>query len=232
MNTITSSVQRVGSSSRPVAHVPDVDFDDVPSPRASPSFTTKRSLANGNASRTSLPSRLSQSAVYRDDGDDSDGVAGAPNYGYGDYGNDMDTDDSPPPPPPQGSRTPRNGQTPRRTSFSRLDQEDEREEEVVEEETGVYSRSPSEKARGKKPMVYQDDDSPMEMEPEIAQGFDDMGPVPMDENADVEEQPIMIKKKVKEDKASRNSRKENEGVPRGRPRQKKVVLREGTHPNH
>ena len=213
-----------------MAHVPDVDFDDVPSPRASPSFTTKRSLANGNASRTSLPSRLSQSAVYRDDNDDSDGDAGARHYDYGDYGNDMDTDDSPPPPPPQGSRTPRNGQTPRRTSFSRLDQEDEPEEGQGEEETGDYNRSPSEKARGKKPVVYQDDDYPME--PEIAQEFDDMGPQPMDEEPDVVEQPFLMKKKVKEDKASKNSRKENEGAPRGRPRQKKVVLREGTHPNH
>ena len=70
------------------------------------------------------------------------------------------------------------------------------------------------------------------VEPEIAQEFDNMGPQPMDEEPDVEEQPFLMKKKVKEDKASKNSRKENEGAPRGRPRQKKVVLREGTHSNH
>ncbi|KAI0723819.1 Mif2/CENP-C like-domain-containing protein [Cerioporus squamosus] len=227
VNTITSSVQRVGSSSRPVAHMSDVDFDDVPSPRASPSFTTKRSLANGNASRTSLPSRLSHSSVYRDDDDDSDGYAGPPMDDYGDYGNDMD--ESPPPPPPHGSRTPRNGQTPRRTSFAHLDQEaDEQDEAQVEEEMEDYRRSPSEKARGKQPMVYQDDEQ--EMEPEIAQGFDNLDQQPMDEEPPEEEEapPPKKGKRGREEKASKNSRKENDGAPRGRQRQKKVVLREAT----
>ncbi|RDX46946.1 hypothetical protein OH76DRAFT_1442600 [Lentinus brumalis] len=232
VSTITSSMQRIGSSSRPVAHPSDVDFDDVPSPRASPSFTSKRSQANGNASRTSLPSRsrLSHSTIYRDDDDDdSDGDAGAPDYDYGDYGNDMDVDESPPPPPPQGSRTPRNGQTPRRTSFVHLDQEeDEHEEAQVEEEMEDYRRSPSEKARGKQPMAYQEEEQ--EMEPEIAQGFDDLDEQPMDEDPQEEEEapPPKKGKKGREEKASKNSGKENDGAPRGRPRQKKVVLREAT----
>lgn len=236
VSTITSSMQRIGSSSRPVAHPSDVDFDDVPSPRASPSFTSKRSQANGNASRTSLPSRsrLSHSTIYRDDDDDdSDGDAGAPDYDYGDYGNDMDVDESPPPPPPQGSRTPRNGQTPRRTSFVHLDQEeDEHEEAQVEEEMEDYRRSPSEKARGKQPMAYQEDEQ--EMEPEIAQGFNDLDEQPMDEDPQEEEEapPPKKGKKGREEKASKNSGKENDGAPRGRPRQKKVVLREGTHSKH
>ena len=65
---------------------------------------------------------------------------GAPNYDYSHYGDDMDLD-SPPPPPPQGSRTPRNGQTPRRTSFANLDQEaSEQEDEAQVEQETDYDR--------------------------------------------------------------------------------------------
>ena len=67
MTTITSSVQRVGSSSRPVAHSSDVDFDKVPSPRESPALSHRRSLAQR---RNSGPSHLSQSTVAQDDDDD------------------------------------------------------------------------------------------------------------------------------------------------------------------
>ncbi|KAI0748437.1 Mif2/CENP-C like-domain-containing protein [Daedaleopsis nitida] len=221
MNQITSSVQRVGSSSRPVAHTSDVDFDQVPSPRASPSFASRRAQANARTSRTSIPSRLSQSMVANDDEDESDVEPGAPNFDYGDYGDDMDLDS---PPPPKGSRTPRGEQTPRRTSFTQIEQEADDQEEEAQVEEMDYDRSPSEKARGKRPMVYEDQEE--EMEPEIAQGFDDIDHEPMEE--DEEPPQPKGKKKGKDDKAPKNSRKENDGVPRGRPRAKREVLREAS----
>lgn len=217
-------MQRVGSSSRPVAHNSDVDFDQVPSPRASPSFASRRALANANASRTrtSIPSRLSYSTVAQDDDVESDIDPGPPNYDYGgSYGDDMDLDS----PPPPASRTPRKGQTPRRTSFANLDQEADVQDEGQLGEQTDYGRSPSAKALGKQRMVYENQYE--EMEPDIAQGLNDVEEEPIEEEAD-QPAPVQRKgKKGKEDKASKNSRKENDGAPRGRPRGKKVVLREG-----
>ncbi|TBU35568.1 Mif2/CENP-C like-domain-containing protein [Dichomitus squalens] len=231
VNTITSSVQRVGSSSRPVAHNSDVDFDAVPSPRASPTYTARRAAPNGHG-RTSVPSRLSQSMVAAEDDDESDVDAGAPKYDYGGYGDDMELDDSPPP-PPQNPRTPRSGQSSRRTSFANLDQEASEDERQAVENDMDFGRSPSEKARGKQraSAVYQDRDE--EMEPEIAQGLGDIEQEPMNDEQEGSvlepEETVLEQPRGKKGKKVTNSkRKENEGAARGRPRAKREVLREVT----
>ncbi|KAI0636564.1 Mif2/CENP-C like-domain-containing protein [Trametes polyzona] len=178
VNAITSSVQRVGSSSRPVAHTSDVDFDEVPSPRASPSYTSRKSLPSSRSLPLSSRSRLSQSTVApEEDYDDSDG-GDVPHFDDFDDNMNIDEPDHPPP----TARTPRHGQTPRRTSFAQMDQEAE-EEAQVEEET-EFDRSPSAKARGKQrasyisppPAGYDDD-----MEPEIAHGLEEVVQEPVDE---------------------------------------------------
>lgn len=235
MNSITSSVQRVGSSSRPVAHQSDVDFDTVPSPRASPTYTaTARRGAPNGYNRKSIPSRLSQSMVAPEYDEESDNDPGAPNYDYGGYGeDDMQLDNSPPPPLP-ASRTPHSARSSRRTSFANLNQEeDEHLDEQQVEGDMDFHRSPSDKARGKRrATVYEDRDE--EMEPEIAQGLDDVeqDPVnePMDEEEPVQEEPRGKKGKKKgwEPKAATNKGKENAGATRGRPRAQKQVLRDGT----
>lgn len=157
--------------------------------------------------------------VAQDD-DDSDVDAGAPNYDYGGYGDDMDMDESPTQATPKASRTPRNDQMSRRLSFATLEQDEQDEEEVEEDVEPV--RSPSEKARGKQRMVYADPQD--DMEPDIAQGLDGIEEEPMDmEDEPVEEEVPPPKKS----KASKNSRKENDGAPRGRSTARKTVLREG-----
>ncbi|KAI0362563.1 hypothetical protein OH77DRAFT_1507986 [Trametes cingulata] len=226
VNTITSSVQRVGSSSRPVAHTSDVDFDEVPSPRASPSYTARKSLPHGRGVRSPGPSRLSHSTVIQEQDDDSDGSVGGGAPDFGDYGNDMDDEDDY---PQQDTRTPRQGQTPRRTSFAQMDQEAEEEAQVEDEMD--YDRSPSAKARGKQrasyvspPPLPQDDD----MEPEIEQGLRDVEQEHIEEED--EEPPSKKGGKRKREAPGKNARKENQG---GKPREKarsrkEVVLRELT----
>ncbi|KAH9900941.1 Mif2/CENP-C like-domain-containing protein [Cubamyces lactineus] len=225
VNTITSSVQRVGSSSRPVAHNSDVDFDEVPSPRASPSYTARKSLPHNRSLPSARPSRLSQSTVAQeDDGDDDSVDGGVPDYGdYGDYGNDMEDEEDH---VEQDTRTPRNAQTPRRASFTQMAQEVDEEVEVEDEVD--FNRSPSEKARGKQrasfvspPPAPPDED---DMEPEIRHGLDEVDAEPFDEE---QEPPSKKGGKQQKDKG-KNARKENAQA-RAKPRQRRdVVLRELT----
>ncbi|KAI0373070.1 hypothetical protein BV20DRAFT_853089 [Pilatotrama ljubarskyi] len=228
VNTITSSVQRVGSTSRPVAHTSDVDFDEVPSPRASPSYTARKSLPHSRGIRSPGPSRLSHSTVVQDQDDESDGSVGGGSPDFGNYGNDMDDEEDY---PQQDPHTPRKGQTPHRTSFAQMDQEAEEEAQVEDEMD--YDRSPSAKVRGKQrasfvspPPPPPDDD----MEPEIEQGLQDVEQEHIEE--DDEEPPNKKGGKRKRDKeaASKTIRKENQG---GKPREKArprkdIVLRELT----
>lgn len=186
-----------------------------------------------------MRSRLSQSTVAQDDDDESDGDPGVPNYDYGDDGADMEID-SPPPPPsrtPQASRTPRHTQTPRRPSFATLAEEGEPDDQPADwsiDDIGdgdVEEDQPlSAKSRGKQrasAVRHADEVDEMDVEHEIAQGLNDaeLEPIP-EEDEPVEEQ-LPPPKKGKKGRAAKNSRKENEGVPRGRPRTKKDVLREG-----
>ncbi|PIL24353.1 hypothetical protein GSI_14106 [Ganoderma sinense ZZ0214-1] len=240
VNSITSSVQRVGSSSRPVAHRSDVDFDAVPSPRASPTYTaTARRAAPNGHSRTSIPSRLSQSMVAPESDEESDNEPGAPNYDYDDYGTaDMQLDNSPPPSLPAShvSRTPHSVRSSHRTSFANLNQEEEddpADEQQVDGDMDDFNRSPSEKARGKRrATVYDDQD--VAMEPEMEPGLDDcrvgIMDEPMGEEEPVQEEPRgrKGKKRGREEKAASTKRKENAGVTRGRPRAQKEVLRDVT----
>ncbi|KAH9852741.1 Mif2/CENP-C like-domain-containing protein [Lenzites betulinus] len=217
MKAITSSVQRIGSSSRPVQHTSDVDFDEVPSPRASPSYTAPRkSLPRSSNAYPPVRSRLSHSTVVEDGEIDYDSDDAAPDD-FGGYGDNMgDEDDY----PQQAARTPRNGQTPRRTSFAQIDQDAEEEAHV--EEAMVSDRSPSAKARGKQRASYV---SPPpipydEMEPEIAQGLDDVDRLSIDGD---EEPPSMMVRQVKRAKENKERAK-----PREKARPRKVVLRELT----
>ncbi|GBE81851.1 predicted protein [Sparassis crispa] len=234
VRTLTSSVQRVGSSLRPVAHGADVDFDKVPSPRGSPAVNGRKSLGRGRSS-ISGPSHLSQSTVAQDFEDihvDNDGPSMDKGGGFGGFDDD-DSDNEPAisPPPPQ-SHPKVNGHVSRRTSFAQIDQEDEDEDQ----EPGVYD-SPSARARGKQRASVnpprQDEDP--EMEDEIAQGFAEIEQEPMDEDVQEVEEERPRKRGVqdkddslqKEQPASKKKRTENEGAkkPRGRPR-KENVLRE------
>ncbi|CDO73663.1 hypothetical protein BN946_scf185014.g133 [Trametes cinnabarina] len=229
VNSITSSVQRVGSSSRPVAHTSDVDFDEVPSPRASPSYTSRKSLPHSRSIRSSRPSRLSQSIIPQGDGDDD---ASSVDGGLADYGGyddeNMDQEDGR---VEQATRTPRNGMTPRRSSFAQMVQEADEEAEVEDEMD--FDRSPSEKARGKQrasfvsPPPAPPDDY---MEDEIQQGLQAIEEEPMEQEPEAPEEPPSKKgSKRKKESSAKDTRKENDQPRTTRPRQRKdIALRELT----
>ena len=133
------------------------------------------------------------------------------------------------------SRTPLASRTPRRTSFTNLEQEadgpdleDKIDAIEDEDDSPNHHRSPSEKARGKQRASYAPLDEERQdeyIEPEISHALDDVEMEPISEE-DVGEEPPP--QKVRDmAKAAKNKRKENEGAPRGRPRKKKEVLREG-----
>lgn len=112
-NPPSPSTRRLGqSSSQPVPRTSDVDFDSVPSPRRS---KQSRVLRQSNGAG---PSNLSKSIVAFDD-EEQDG--GVDDNGFDDYdppGNDISPDIH------AASQ-----RTPRRTSFSAMDQDDDEDEE-------------------------------------------------------------------------------------------------------
>lgn len=198
-NPPSSSTRRIGqSSSRNSTRHSDVDFDSVPSPRSS-------RLRHSNAG----PSNLSKSTVAydgnQDDYDDDDDAGGG---GFDDYdppGNDVQ-------------------RTPRRTSFSAINQDDEDDDEHeieddVEAAVGTTpietssARKGSGKGKGKAraispPIVPASDDLPQyeyeaqddgmggEMEDDIAQGLQDveMGAGSDNEDDEEEGEPVQVKK--------------------------------------
>lgn len=117
-STNLNSTRRLGqSSSRPVPRSSDVDFDSVPSPRRS---QQSRVLRQSNGAG---PSNLSKSTVAFDDDEGGEVDGGGGDDGFDDYdppGNDASPD----------AHT-ASQRTPRRTSFSALDQDDEEEEEAI-----------------------------------------------------------------------------------------------------
>lgn len=191
---ITSSVQRVGSSSRPVHRSSDVDFDEVPSPRRRMS-----GLSNGRQSLglgfSPGPSRLSV-ATLREDLADGIEVDFGDNVPY-----DDDSDNEPmASPPPQPTR---------RTSFTQMDQDEdeEPEEEQVEEE--LNHRTPtSAKAKGKQRQIQPYEDEEM---PDAGELFDDDGDLGL---PDVGEALEEVEEEVEEDREETPKPKKSRPPPR------------------
>lgn len=193
VNTITSSVQRVGSSSRPVQQRSNIDFDSVPSPRnASSAYSRRAPAAKGPSAG---PSHLSRSAV-RQDMDDDDSDAG----GFGDIPFDAGYDDGnlPPSDPESDSdRTPvpkgRQSLGFRRSSFMEIGQEDpqdedeqmQEEEQEEEEEQQVERHVSGKQAKGKgKGKSRHVEEPEPEVEDEIALGLDEVEQQPDEEFGD------------------------------------------------
>ncbi|KAH9843121.1 Mif2/CENP-C like-domain-containing protein [Rhodofomes roseus] len=233
VNTITSSVQRVGSSSRPVAHSSDVDFDKVPSPRESPAYSHRRSLLQ---SRNSGPSHLSQSTVAQDDDEPADdGMEyGGPDFDGG-GGFDSDEDDAPAQShhgSQQHSQRRSSVHTSRRTSFAQMDQEDDEEEQAGQ----MTDNEPTPKAKGKRRDTGDEPQPDYDMEDNISRGLAEVDQEPSDE------EDVPLRKRTGQDRGdddsiekhqqpSKKARTENEGAkkPRGRPKgSKNNVLRELT----
>ncbi|KAI0950236.1 hypothetical protein AcV7_008770 [Taiwanofungus camphoratus] len=232
VTSIVSSVQRVGSSSRPVARTSDVDFDKVPSPRPSSAFSSRKSSGRGRSPPG--PSQLSQSTMAQDY-EDIQMDYGGMDEGRGgldfEAGFDSDDDDEPPVSSyqQQQSQQKRKDVLPRRSSFMQIDQDDEDDEEQVEAEMGADG-SPMAKVKGK--LRVNGDLPHQDMEEDFAQGLAEVDQEPMDEDEEQlresdrnerSENNVVEKQRAKNKKA----RSENEGArkPRGRPR-KQNVLRE------
>jgi centromere protein C len=176
-----NSVRRVGSSSRPVRHSPDTNFDDIPSPRPA---SRRQSKVND---KSAGPSRLSQSYVAAHDPSDIPGESGSEEDGGSRF--------VPAPSLPPVS--------PEHPSFSQLDQEEEEGEQ--QEVTPKASRADLSSRGGRKSVRYQEDEeeeerprqsnkrrqSPAEedVEEEISQALQD---VDMDEAEEeqAEQQPL------------------------------------------
>ncbi|KAH9952029.1 Mif2/CENP-C like-domain-containing protein [Amylocystis lapponica] len=215
IKSLTSSIQRVGSSSRPVARTSDVDFDKVPSPRPS-AHSSRKSLPRVPSPR---PSRLSQSTLtHQDDTQVDDGM----DYGGPDFGGFVSDDDDEPPPVSVHQSHRKSIASSRRTSFTQMDQDEEEEGQL--EDMDVISPL-SMKAKGKQrangDLPHQD------MEEDIAQGLADVDQVP----EDVEDGPQSRdnREDTPEERPAKKKKGANEGAtkPRGRPR-KENVLREVT----
>ncbi|EPQ57776.1 hypothetical protein GLOTRDRAFT_136648 [Gloeophyllum trabeum ATCC 11539] len=116
-----SSIRRTGSSSRPVPHSSDVDFDTVPSPRPRTSSAAPRrqSTANGPG-----PSALSRVSITREEVQYEEDVdlppSDLPDYDYG-------------------------------PSFAHLDQDDDDDDDDAEEQQVVQSISPAKRGRQSSP---------------------------------------------------------------------------------
>ncbi|KZT09565.1 uncharacterized protein LAESUDRAFT_722528 [Laetiporus sulphureus 93-53] len=248
VNAITSSVVRVGSYSRPVAHTSDVDFDKVPSPRDSPIFSARRTAIHA---RSPGPSHLSQTALGpidedapMDDGDMDYG--GGPDFDAAGFDSDDDNDlpVAPYPDEPQEPMKTNGGPTPR-TSFAQMDQEEEDEKQQYEDDEHMPMDvdSPTIRTQDEQLANGHVSHEDMDMEDDIAHGLEEVEQGPDEEDVE-EEQP---KKRDGEERgdddsiekhqpANKKARKEteNEGAkkPRGRPRKKDNVLRELTYEDH
>ncbi|PCH37933.1 hypothetical protein WOLCODRAFT_161168 [Wolfiporia cocos MD-104 SS10] len=204
VSAITDSVQRVGSSTRPVSQSSDVDFDAVPSPRPVP----RKSVGYP---RPSTSSRLSKSTLRDDDESEQeqdDGGDGGDD-GFGQAGFDSDDDDVPvapydssPKSQSRGQQARASGTTPRRKSFAQIEEEDEEEEdderhEHQEPDEELDSRpSGSFSSKGKRRYEddvhelepVQDQDHDMDVEDDIAQGMADVEMQQFSEDEEEQEQ--------------------------------------------
>ncbi|KAI0797485.1 Mif2/CENP-C like-domain-containing protein [Abortiporus biennis] len=252
---IMSSVQKVGSSSRPVRRSDDVDYNEIPTARGrlSSAFSHRSSFGNSLNNRSTVtPSRLSKSTVAAQESEDepiydNDGEYGDNLGGYDDAGPPTDDDASENEPmAPPSPLAPRSAA--RRTSFQQLAREESVEDDVDNEATPTRNNSRlsqplSAKAKGKQkqPSVIPEDDfeNGIQVEEEIERGLADVndGPEGQEEAGMEEDREETPKPKGKtrrrdnddstEKPASKKAKTENEGAkkPRGRPR-KDNVLRE------
>ncbi|KAF7778435.1 hypothetical protein Agabi119p4_2780 [Agaricus bisporus var. burnettii] len=216
----TPTLRNTSGSSRPVARSSEVDFDDIPSPRTRSSIS--RSAKAG-------PSGLSKFTVFQDTLPDSDSDNEPADFG--DYGNDMDVsgttdmngnfeaEGSLPPSPVQES-------SPRRKSFSQIDQDLDNQE--AGESEPPPSESPPRLDKGKRKAVLEDiqegdedgEEDEEREENEIANGLDDLDDEPENNSS-----PASKKQRVREEEPAkkpraRRSKKENrvyrEGIRKSR----------------
>ncbi|TCD64256.1 hypothetical protein EIP91_004325 [Steccherinum ochraceum] len=230
--SITSSVQRVGSSSRPVHRSSDIDFDDIPSPRRTMSALShgRRSLGLG---LSPARSRLSTATNPQDL---ADGLEVDDNFDVGDF-NPPDPDDDSDNEPllsPSPSAAPA-----RRRSFQQMDEEEEEEEEQVEEE--VNAKTPtSAKAKGKQRQVEPEPEDDQDMPDAFEGGFDDgdMDPPEMedmpqqDEEEEEDREETPKPKKVRGKRNERDENAEEEERPKPKRKRRDGILREVIQDNN
>ncbi|THH23100.1 hypothetical protein EUX98_g8078 [Antrodiella citrinella] len=223
---ITSSVQRVGSSSRPVHRSSDVDFDDIPSPRRPvPRLSNgRRSLGFGLSPG---PSRLSVATNPRDL---ADGLDVDDNFDVGGYyPPDDDSDNEPMPAPSPSPAPPR-----RRRSFQQMEEEAEENEEMqVEEEVNENANTPiSAKAKGKQRQVAPEEDE--EMQDAFDHGGDNGDLEPPDvEDTQEEEEDREATPKLKKGQGKRKvARSENDDESKPKKKRRDGILREVIQDNN
>ncbi|PBK93241.1 hypothetical protein ARMGADRAFT_992935 [Armillaria gallica] len=196
-----SSSRRIGSSSRPVARVSDVDFDRVPSPR----LQSSRSNGRGR-------SRLSETVTAQDIADeqlehseDQDGDA----MNNGDYDN-FGQDDVP---------------SPQQTSFMEMDRDDDDEQQGDADETLPTVTSAKKSKKGKQRVTLEELDD--DVEAGIAHELEQLDREPLsDEDEETSQKKVRVEKaKAKKKAVSTSSRrlKENRSMsPEGVRRSKRL----------
>ncbi|KAI0080507.1 hypothetical protein K474DRAFT_1657637 [Panus rudis PR-1116 ss-1] len=207
ISAITSSVQRVGSSSRPVNHSSDVNFDEIPSPRRNSTSSHSRRRS------TPGPSHLSRSNATHDFSDEDFG-------GFNDVPGPSPSDESDNEPMQTPSRSNR------RTSFKQLDM-DEDDQEI---EQGVEARTPlSVKARGKlRRSDIPPDDDDEDMEDDIAAGFDDIEHGFPDADPDPGLEPEPAEEGEETPRANKSKQREGSETPiKAKPKKKGRVENDG-----
>ncbi|KAJ6531069.1 Mif2/CENP-C like-domain-containing protein [Mycena capillaripes] len=190
-------------TARPISRTSEVDFDQVPSPRAP-----------GSARRTAGPSRLrAQDLLDQDEGEDDYDGGGD---GFDDYGAQEDDYGAQP------------GDSPRQLSFTEMDTRDDDDEEEEEElPPPPPQRVSPRKGKGKAPEpepVHEDEDN--DMEDDIAHGMDDveMTPPDSDEEPSPPKKAPAAKEKPKPPAAKSKRQKENREVPEGVRRSRRVPI--------
>jgi centromere protein C len=190
---------RVASSSRRTTRTSDVDFDQLPSHRP------RKSGANGSPLR---PSSLSQSHLPDPEPDD-DHDQGGMDGDFEDYG------------PQEDDYAPQND-TPRRSSFTQIDRDEEDEDGDLDnaqaDPESPIRNSSKDKGNGRAQIPDSEDNQPdPAMEDAIAQGLED---VELDVPSEDEDE-LPRSKKPRTEKQAQKSK-----TPRGRSQKREKVERE------
>ncbi|KAI0093782.1 Mif2/CENP-C like-domain-containing protein [Irpex rosettiformis] len=257
MHSITASVQRPGSAPRSVQRRSVVEFERIPSPRRDSFLSSLSSNRSKGQTSYSRASNLSRSVIPEE-------VPEAEPIEYSPPPEDYNLGSPPRTPIPEeesdNERTPRANQRPssvrsRASLFQTNDEQDElqdEEDEEEEDEVETHMTAKSTKVKGKSRGVEveqepeQEHEQDVDMEPEIAQGLDDIDQMPedqfdQDDEGAVETQTAMVRQRGednnldKDPRPNKRGRKENvnekevQKKPRGRPRKQDTVLREVIH---